>query len=404
VTRRRGDGRDELTSRPGEVVRETIPPTDGRNIDPEIGTLLGEGALQRVRQLEDPPDRRLSWTGPPPSDVAQGPVPTYYGAPVLKEPVWKWYVPAYFYAGGLAGGCAVLGAAAELMDGRAMTQLSRRCRVIAAGGAAASAALLIADLGRPARFLNMLRVFRPTSPMNVGTWILSAFGACAGLAALPVLFRTPRSVRRLGDAASIGAGMFGLPLTSYTGVLLAGTAVPLWQGARRTLPILFACSSAAAAGAALDLFPERGRAAVALHRFTAVAKATEVALTVALEREVAAVPRVAEPLRRGLSGALWRSAQGFFAASAAMSLVPGWRRPMRMLAGVVGTAGAIALRFALLQAGRRSARDPLATFEQQRAGRGAEEVEQLESRARAPEAGRLGAERERAESEHRRTT
>jgi hypothetical protein len=237
----------------------------------------------------------------------------------------------------------------------------------------------------------MLRVFRPSSPMNVGTWILSAFGACAGLAALPSIVPVPKSVRRIADAASIGAGVLGLPLTGYTGVLLAGTAVPLWQGARRALPILFACSAAASAASLLDLFPTRRRASMAVHRFGAAAKAAEVAMTIALERQVAAVPRVAEPLRTGVTGGLWRAAQGLFAASLVTSLVPGWNRRLRIFSALLGTAGALALRFAVFEGGRRSARDPLATFEQQRAGRGAREVPQLESPRRHPESERSGA-------------
>jgi len=395
---RRVDGgarRDEEALRPGEVVSETIPPVDGRNIDPEIGALMGEGALQRVREVNAPPHGEASWMGPPPSDVPDTPVPTYYNVPSLKEPVWKWYIPAYFYAGGVAGACAVLGATGELMDGREMRALARRCRLIAAGGAVASAGLLVADLGRPARFLNMLRVFRPSSPMNIGTWLIATFGTCAGLAALPVLFPVPKSVRRMGDAACAGAGLLGLPLTAYTGVLLAGTAVPLWQAARRELPILFACSGAAAASSVLDLLPERGRASIAVHRFGAVAKAAEVALTVALERKVATVPRVALPLRSGISGALWRGAQGLFAASALTSLLPGGHKRLRAFGGLLGTAGAVALRFAMLQGGRRSARDPRANFELQRAGRGAREVPELESPRRHPESERSGAGGER---------
>ena len=396
MTRRLDDTRrDEEAPRPGEVVSETIPPVDGRNIDPEIGALLGEGALQRVREVNAPPHGEASWMGPPPSDVPDTPVPTYYNVPALKEPVWKWYIPAYFYAGGVAGACAVLGATGELMDGRELRVLSRRCRLIAAGGAVASAGLLLADLGRPARFLNMLRVLRPSSPMNLGTWILSSFGACAGLAALPVVAKVPASVRRVSDLAWIGAGVIGLPLTAYTGVLLAGTAVPLWQAARRELPILFACSGAAAASAVLDLLPERGRASVAIHRFGAVAKAAEVALTVALERQVARVPRVALPLRSGVSGALWRAAQGLFAASALTSLLPGGHKRLRAFGGLLGSAGAVALRFAVVKAGRRSARDPRANFEMQRAGLGARELAELESPRRHPESERSGAGGER---------
>jgi hypothetical protein len=156
------------------------------------------------------------------------------------------------------------------------------------------------------------------------------------------------------------------------------------------LPILFACSSAAAASSLLDLLPTRGRASVAVHRFGAAAKAAELALTVALEREVAVVPRVALPLRCGISGALWRAAQGLFAASAVSSLLPRWHRRRRVFGALLGTAGAVALRFALLQGGRRSARDPRATFEQQRAGRGAREVPEPISPRRHPELERSG--------------
>jgi formate-dependent nitrite reductase membrane component NrfD len=374
-----------MTERPGEEVRETIGTRDGRNVDPEVGTLSGEGALQRVRRVHAPPHGDSEWTGRAPTEVAESDSPSYYSVPLLKEPVWKWYVPAYFYVGGLAGGCAVLGVAADLAGGGRMDELSRRCRIASSAGAVASAALLIADLGRPARFLNMLRVFRPSSPMNVGTWILSGFGICAGLASLPAVLRVPGPVRRVGNSAWKVAGLIGLPLTGYTGALLSDTAVPLWQGARRTLPVLFSLSGAAAAASMLELFPARAPEAKAVRRFGLVAKAGEIAASFALEREVALVPRVARPLRTGLSGALWNAARTLTFGSLVLSLLGKGRRGV--VPGLLGTAGAVALRFALLQAGRRSSRDPRATFEQQRAGGPAE----LSGRGRPP--GELGATR-----------
>jgi formate-dependent nitrite reductase membrane component NrfD len=213
----------------------------------------------------------------------------------------------------------------------------------------------------------MLRVFRPSSPMNMGTWILSAFGLCTGLASLPAVSRAPEGVRRMGDFAWRLAGLVGLPLTGYTGALLADTAVPLWQGARRTLPVLFSLSGASAAASILELFPARAPEAKAVHRFGMVAKAAEIAATFALEREVSLVPRVARPLRTGLTGALWRAARALTFGSLVLSLARRNRRAV--VQGLLGTAGAVALRFALLQAGRRSTRDPRAAFEQQRAGR-----------------------------------
>jgi formate-dependent nitrite reductase membrane component NrfD len=343
-----------------------------RHIDPEIGGLGGEGALQRVRVK---PPGEVRWHAPLPTESRElAESSTYYEVPVLPEPVWKWYVPAYFYVGGLAGACAVVGASAHVMGRRSMARLSRQCRMVAAAGAATSAALLIADLGRPARFFNMLRVFRPTSPMNMGTWILSGFGACAGLAVLPELVPVPSPIRRLADGASIGAGLFGLPLTGYTGVLLANTAVPLWQGAGRSLPILFSSSGAAAAASFIDLLPTSAAEEIAAHRLGVIAKAAELAMTVALEREVSRVQRVARPLRTGLSGTLWRCAQLLSAASLLISLSSRGRPRLRRLAGAFGNLASLALRFAVTEGGKRSARDPRATFEQQRAGLGAAEL------------------------------
>jgi len=334
---------------------------DGRYIDPAVGKLAGEGALQAVREVEPASKNgRLIEQPPADTDSAFG----YYGVPALKDPVWKWYIPTYFYVGGLAGASGVLGAAADLLGREELKPLVRRCRLVAVGGALASSALLIADLGRPERFLYMLRVVRPSSPMNMGTWILTAFGTSSGLAALPSLIPVGARTERACDAAALLAGLIGLPLTGYTGVLMANTAVPLWQGARHSLPILFSASGAASAASLLEMFPA-GRAYPVTHRFALASKAAELGMTFVLEREAAAVRRVASPLRSGFSGGLWRAGQGLSLAGLVLTAFGG-RRGAR-LAGVLGTAGALALRFALLFGGRRSARDSRATFEQQRA-------------------------------------
>ena len=135
----------------------------------------------------------------------------YYGRPLLKEPTWTWEVPLYFFVGGAAGAAAVVGAAARALGDGDDADLVRDARWVAALGGALSAPLLISDLGRPERFLNMLRVWKPQSPMSVGAWTLTAFGSSAGAAAFAELVgrraaRTPGSpprgpVRVVGDAA-----------------------------------------------------------------------------------------------------------------------------------------------------------------------------------------------------------
>src|SRR5581483_4925059 len=157
---------------------------------------------------------------------------------ILKPAPWTWEIPAYFFVGGLAGASATLGLGAELAG---MPRLARRARLAAAVGAAACPPLLISDLGRPERFLNMLRVLRPTSPMNVGTWGLSAFGASAGAAAASDITGLARGPGRLAGAV---AGLLGPPLAVYTAVLTATTAIPAWSRARPVLPFLFASGAA----------------------------------------------------------------------------------------------------------------------------------------------------------------
>src|SRR5207248_4160787 len=123
-------------------------------------------------------------------------------------------------------------AAAQLLGHDELRGLVRRCRVIAAAGTALGTAFLIEDLGRPGRFLNMLRVFRPTSPLSVGSWILAPSTVLSGASAV-----LPGPA---GDAAGLAAGALGGPLAAYTGVLLTNTAVPVWQAPHRSIPPLFA--------------------------------------------------------------------------------------------------------------------------------------------------------------------
>jgi formate-dependent nitrite reductase membrane component NrfD len=381
-------------------------PVDGRNVAPDLGGLAGEGALQRVsrRELAEEDRMRPAETPAAAKEAAEG--PSYYGLPVLKEPVWKWYIPAYFFTGGLAGACAVLGAAAQAAGADGTDPMVRRCRQVAFGGALASAGLLIADLGRPARFLNMLRVFRPTSPMNMGTWLLTAFGAAAGAAALPSLVPAPRALARLSDVAGLEAGLLGLPLVGYTGVLIANTAVPVWQGTRNTLPILFAFSGAVSAGALLQAWPARVGTPAAT-RFGRIAKAAELTISFALDREaVAHAPRVARPLTRGASGAMLRAARGLVAASLLLDLwslaAPTRGMALRRaghdwrgrLSGALALAGTALLRFGIVRAGRASALDPHASFEMQRRGRGGAEEARKSGVARAASVPGVGARKE----------
>ena len=192
-----------------------------------VGDLSGEGADIRVRTPE------TAWPIPKSagdalatrerarttSEVATD--DSYYGLPAVKAHVWKWYVPAYVYLGGAGGAAATLGAALQLVGGPRAWRLTVRARRTSLACLAADSALLVADLGRPSRFINMLRVFRPTSPMNVGTWLLATAASTTAIASL--LARAGERGRwrardrgdalgKVGDAAALVAGAFGAPL------------------------------------------------------------------------------------------------------------------------------------------------------------------------------------------------
>lgn len=333
-----------------------------RGIDPDRGVVSGAGALQRVEpqpSAEFPVGDRidaLGFGGRPEAD-------SYYGLPLLKEPVWMWAVPAYLYLGGMAGAAATLAATVQVSGEVRHARLVHRARWLAVGGTALGAGLLIHDLGRPERFLNMLRVFRPTSAMNLGTWILTASGIAGGVAALCGERRG--ALGRIGRAATLTTGALGLLQSTYTGVLLAGTANPIWQGASRALPALFATSAMASVASLFELMPLAPAERRLVRRYAVIGKASGLAVNVATERSWKTEAERA-PLKKGRAGALWMASTVMGVASLALSLWPGERRWTRTAAGLLGTGAALALRFGMLEAGKASARDPHATIEPQR--------------------------------------
>lgn len=331
-----------------------IPTNDHRHIDSRLGTLSGEGSHQHVHEAEPVLQEAT------PGALEGG--PSYYGHPLLKQPVWIWSIPLYFYVGGVSGVSATLGAAAQMAGG--LDRIVTRTRWIGTIGGALSAALLIHDLGRPERFLNMLRVLRVSSPMSIGSWVLSGYSGAVGAAA--IMRRGPTAVVVFGDVMGAAAGVLGLGLSGYTAVLLAQTAVPLWNQTRRTLPFLFLGSATASAASLLELMPLTEREETVVGRFGVVGKTVELTAMWVAEREAAAEPRVGRPFTQGVGGFLWQTAKVLSLASLVLSVWPGRRSDgRRKVAGALGTVAGVALRFGIFHAGKASARDPQATFQPQ---------------------------------------
>ena len=286
---------------------------------------------------------------------------SYYGRPVVKEPEWTWEVPWYLFAGGLAGASSGLAFGARLAG---CPGLADRARSVAAAAAAASPVLLIADLGRPRRFYNMLRVFKPTSAMNMGSWLLSAYAPLAVGAEVLGRWNRVKKLRRVVDGA--GATL-GLPMATYTAVLLADSSIPVWHEARHELPFVFAASAGASAGALGVLLAPVGERGPA-RRLAVMGALSELGATALMERRLG---KLAEPYHVGDAGHYGTAAKVATTAGAALLALRSRRRGTvleRTGAGLL-VAGGVCLRWSVFRAGFASARDPKYTVKPQRSRR-----------------------------------
>jgi hypothetical protein len=274
--------------------------------------------------------------------------------PMMNRPVWTWEVPLYFWFGGIAAGSSFVALACDLAGDH---RSARTARKVALAALLPSPPLLIADLGRPARFTNMLRLFKPRSPMNTGAWCLTGFGAAGSAAVAADLLKRPRAARALGGLNAVLGGYLG----SYTGVLLAVTAVPLWAKSRMFLGPIFVTTATATGAAAVRLtlvasgLPPGHRTRTALGTVETGAILVELALSTINERRLG---EFGEPLERGRAGVLFRAAKAGVTAGVAL-------RALRARHGVVvhHVASALyllsglAFRYAWVEAGKISAAD-----------------------------------------------
>ncbi|MFP3395603.1 NrfD/PsrC family molybdoenzyme membrane anchor subunit [Brevibacterium sp. H602] len=316
---------------------------------------------------------------------------SYYGRPIVKAPPWGDEIGAYLFLGGLAGGSSLLGFGAQLTDRPGMRIASRMTAIAATG---VGGAALVADLGRPERFLNMMRVVKVSSPMSLGTWILSGFGVGSGVIFAIELDRiTGEKLLPLGPLrkvlhgmetpAAIESAFFATPLAAYTAVLLGATAVPTWNAAGRNgLPYVFVSSaSMAAGGVAMALAPvaETGPA-----RLLALAGTAGEAYAMSAMRK-RMHPAEVDPMDDGepghklhraekllIVGAVGAAAVEVGARVFAKKLGGGWKtravlRGLSVVSGAALAAASAYTRFGVLEAGIESTKDPRHVVEPQRA-------------------------------------
>jgi DMSO reductase anchor subunit len=283
---------------------------------------------------------------------------SYYGQPVINHPVWTWEIPIYFFTGGLAGTAAPLAFVAGL---RGEERLARRMSVAAlVFGGVLSPALLISDLGVPRRFLNMLRIFKVTSPMSVGAWVLAAFGASSAAGAGWRLRLLPRAVGQPGEVA---AALLGPVLSTYTAALIANTSVPVWHEARHQLPFVFAGGSMTSAGALAAIAVPDDESGAA-RRMALAGAALELAMTQLMEHRLG---ELARPYKEGANGRLAKATKALtLAGGLGMALAGRRRHRLAAAAGGALLAAAFAERWMVFKAGTASADDPAATVRPQR--------------------------------------
>jgi formate-dependent nitrite reductase membrane component NrfD len=289
-------------------------------------------------------------------EMRSGAMPESVEGPFLHSSVWAWEVPLYFWFGGAASGAAFSALAADLAGDPWTAAVARK---VALGAVLPAPLLLIADLGRPGRFLNMLRIIKPRSPMSLGAWCLTTFSVTGASAVGADLLRFPRAARTLGGVQAL----LGSYLGSYTGVLLATTAVPVWARSRVFLgPIFIATATATGAAATRLTLAAAGQdddapSHVALGHLEAGAILTELILSTANARRLG---RAGAVLSRGTPRALFRVAKTLVTVGLALGPAArgrAWKRTAQNLASVCYLAGGLAFRVAWIQAGKTSAHD-----------------------------------------------
>lgn len=326
----------------------------------EIRREAADGKLQNAQGIQpvgSPLPQLLSDTQ---SLVEKG----YYQIPLLKEPQWTKEVPLYFFAGGAAGAAAMIAAVAKHFSGA--QELARSARWVAAAGAVVSPALLTSDLGMPSRFLNMLRVFKLQSPMSVGAWTLTVFSSAAAAAAFAGLMREKVSgrwpVAVIENASEMLAAATGLVMSSYTGVLIGATVIPVWNENIGTLPLHFTASGMNSAVSILELMGHDDSRALNMLGMAASTYETIEGAIIETKQN-----RTHRPLKQGKSGWIVRLG-GVLSGPLPLLLRLGYtvtgNKKMRRAAAACSIAGSLLTRFGWIEAGKASARDhvlPLTT-------------------------------------------
>jgi formate-dependent nitrite reductase membrane component NrfD len=302
--------------------------------------------------------------------------PGYYGVPPIHKPHWKWLIVNYFFFAGISSASYVISGIAGMSNSTENRTIARAGHYVSFAAFLPCPVFLILDLGRPERFLNMIKHFNPRSPMSLGTWGVMAFSFFSGSSAGVQVIRdgllgdgSARTARQLpsgtlGAVGTVPAFFVG----GYTGVLLGATAVPIWAKSANLLGPLFLSSAFSSASSAIMLaLAATGADESTLHGMETIERIAAGSEACLLLAASAKLGQTGQPLREGQLGNILKF--GVFGAGIvaplALQLMNRNRRSRRLtVAGsALGLTGGFALRYAVVMAGHASADDPSATFD-----------------------------------------
>src|SRR5215212_8494162 len=299
----------------------------------------------------------------------------YYGIPPLKAPHWIWSIWVYFWIGGIGAGAHLVSTVAQLL-GYEDKALFRAAHYTVLASMIISPILLIWDLGRPERFLNMLRVLKLRSPMSLGSWALSVFGSLGGLVATSQVAHDgllgrgflPRLVKAFipERLLSVLALPFALFVGAYGGGLIAATSVPMWARNWFLMGPTFLASAVSTGLSWLSFILHLGewgeeRTHEALQRAERLVLLVETGLVAG---SLVKMGRWGKPLRTKKLAPLFfgGSILGGILAPLALLFVGKETRGKSLLTSVLVLLGGLALRYVMVEGGKMSAHDPEAYF------------------------------------------
>lgn len=301
-----------------------------------------------------------------PGAAHPNPRDAYRDVPILKQPTWKNEIASYFFLGGISGGASVIAALADVIGGPALRRLARVAHWIAFLTLLPCPPLLIADLGSPSRFHHMLRIFKPGSPMNLGSWILTGHGVLLTVATLrSIAGRIPvfGPLLRILPSGTVAVAELplGLGLAGYTGVLIGTTSTPVWSESP-FVGGLFMASSMSTGTAAVSLAASAsGESNAERHALSTISTGSGLVELILLALYLMTSGPAARPLLEGRAlsvtlGGVALTGSGVVLDAIAGRL-PSGARLLTRLAAICTLAAGAALRFSMVHAGHRSAND-----------------------------------------------